>query len=46
MAEPGTLAGEKLDVLVMLVEAYEKSITHLIYPIQLQRLSSRWNKKA
>ena len=42
-AKPNTAEGDRLDVLVTLVEATSKNITGLILPIRSKPSSSAWN---
>jgi HTH-type transcriptional regulator/antitoxin HigA len=46
MTEPDTPAGEELDVLVTLVEVYERRHYPLDLPDRLKSSSPRWRKRA
>jgi HTH-type transcriptional regulator/antitoxin HigA len=44
-AKRNTLEGDRLDVLVALVEAWEAKHYPLICPIQSKRLNTTWSRK-
>ncbi len=46
MAEPDTVEGEKLDILVTLVEAYEAKHFPMDLPDPVEAIKLRWSAKA
>jgi len=46
MAEPDTVEGEKLDILVTLVEAYEAKHFPMDLPDPVEAIKFRWSAKA